>query len=331
MKSGLALPNLRNTLYYGDTDVADTAWRAGITSTSVGPDYSGSRFYGLNLEGITSGQATFELPVDFVKIGLRNNLKLGAGAQYRDRSYTARQFGYVLANFMSFDQSLLNQPIDGIFANTPDSDPSIAENRDWAKTIFRRLATSDIGSDLVLANTIYDEQTLNQVVENARTAQVIWGQLSTTQRYQYLTQVAVVLERNRQYLIEVAMSEAGKTFDQIDTEVSEAIDFANYYATQALRLDALPGATAVPRPVTLVTPPWNFPIAIPAGGVLAALAAGSSVVLKPGQPLRSRPLGPDARSSSRGSADNSPHRGKRTRCQTPISSCNQPGDPHRRL
>jgi len=112
-----SVPNLRNTLYYGDTDVADTAWRAGITSTSVGPDYSGSRFYGLNLEGITSGQATFEMPVDFVKIGLRNNLKLGAGAQYRDRSYTARQFGYVLANFMSFDQSLLNQPIDGIFAN----------------------------------------------------------------------------------------------------------------------------------------------------------------------------------------------------------------------
>ena len=180
----------------------------------------------------------------------------------------------------------LDQPetIDGIFSNTPDSDPSIAENREWAKTIFRRLATSDIGSDLVLANTIYDEQTLNQVVENARTAQVIWGQLSTTQRYQYLTEVAVVLERNRQYLIEVAMSEAGKTFDQIDTEVSEAIDFANYYATQALRLDALPGATAVPRPVTLVTPPWNFPIAIPAGGVLAALAAGSSVVLKPAGP-----------------------------------------------
>ena len=180
----------------------------------------------------------------------------------------------------------LDQPetIDGLFTNAPDTDPSIAENRDWAKAIFRRLANSDIGSDLVLANTIYDEQTLNQVVENARTAQVIWGQLSTEQRYNYLAEVAVVLEKNRQYLIEVAMSEAGKTFDQIDTEVSEAIDFANYYATQALRLDALPGAKAVPRSVTLVTPPWNFPIAIPAGGVLAALAAGSAVVLKPAGP-----------------------------------------------
>jgi RHH-type proline utilization regulon transcriptional repressor/proline dehydrogenase/delta 1-pyrroline-5-carboxylate dehydrogenase len=180
----------------------------------------------------------------------------------------------------------LDQPetIEGLFTNTPDSDPSIAENRDWAKAIFRRLAKSEIGSDLVLANTISDEETLNQVVKNAKNSQVDWGQLPTAQRYQYLVEIAVVLERNRQYLIEVAMSEAGKTFDQIDTEVSEAIDFANYYATQALRLDALPGARAVPREVTLVTPPWNFPIAIPAGGALAALAAGSAVILKPARP-----------------------------------------------
>jgi RHH-type proline utilization regulon transcriptional repressor/proline dehydrogenase/delta 1-pyrroline-5-carboxylate dehydrogenase len=180
----------------------------------------------------------------------------------------------------------LDQPelIDGIFTNTPDSDPAIAENREWAWAIFRRLPASDIGSNLVMDNTVFDEQTLNQLVANARAAQRIWGQLSIEQRYQHLAEVAVVLERNRQYLIEVAMSEAGKTFDQIDTEVSEAIDFANYYATQSLRLNALPGAAAVPRAVTLVTPPWNFPIAIPAGGVLAALATGSAVILKPAGP-----------------------------------------------
>jgi RHH-type proline utilization regulon transcriptional repressor/proline dehydrogenase/delta 1-pyrroline-5-carboxylate dehydrogenase len=181
---------------------------------------------------------------------------------------------------------LLDEPVEteGEFSNSPDTDPSIAANRDWAKAIYRRLATSEIGSDLVIANTIYDDQTLNQVIENARTAQLIWGKTTTQQRYKYLTEIAVILERNRQYLIEVAMSEAGKTFDQIDTEVSEAIDFANYYAYQALRLDALPGAQPVPRPVTVVAPPWNFPVAIPAGGILAALATGSTVIFKPASP-----------------------------------------------
>ena len=175
----------------------------------------------------------------------------------------------------------------GEFQNTQDTDPSIAENRDWAKRIFRRLASTSIGFDLVQANTVQDESTLLQVIENARHSQIIWGQLPPAERSKYLTEIARVLEKNREYLIEVAISEAGKTFDQIDTEVSEAVDFANYYAYQAMRLEALPGAIAVPRGVTLVTPPWNFPVAIPAGGILAALATGSSVIFKPaGQAAR---------------------------------------------
>ena len=172
----------------------------------------------------------------------------------------------------------------GEFANTADTDPSISENRDWARRIFRRLASSEIGRDLVEANTVSDASMLNQVIENARHAQIIWGQLSSFERANYLSNVARVLERNREYLIEVAMSEAGKTFDQIDTEVSEAVDFANYYSAQALRLEALPGAKPVARAVTVVTPPWNFPVAIPAGGILAALATGSAVIFKPASP-----------------------------------------------
>ena len=80
------------------------------------------------------------------------------------------------------------------------------------------------------------------------------------------------------------MTEAGKTFDQADPEVSEAVDFAHFYAEQALRLDEIDGATFIPAALTLVTPPWNFPVAIPAGSTLAALAAGSAVVLKPAGP-----------------------------------------------
>ncbi|MDQ1512725.1 MAG: RHH-type transcriptional regulator, proline utilization regulon repressor / proline dehydrogenase, partial [Microbacteriaceae bacterium] len=63
-----------------------------------------------------------------------------------------------------------------------------------------------------------------------------------------------------------------------------AADFARYYAEHALELERVNGARFVPARLTVVTPPWNFPVAIPAGGVLAALAAGSAVVLKPAGP-----------------------------------------------
>src|SRR5690606_21354520 len=91
-------------------------------------------------------------------------------------------------------------------------------------------------------------------------------------------------------LITQAVHEGGKTIDQVDPEVSEAIDFARYYADRALELDPgaswhTDGATFTPDRLTLVTPPWNFPVAIPIGGVLAALAAGSAVVIKPAPPV----------------------------------------------
>ncbi|MDO5711209.1 MAG: aldehyde dehydrogenase family protein, partial [Micrococcales bacterium] len=74
-----------------------------------------------------------------------------------------------------------------------------------------------------------------------------------------------------------------------DPEISEWIDFARYYAERALELEPgaslhTDGARFSPGKVVLVTPPWNFPVAIPTGGVLAALAAGSAVIIKPAHP-----------------------------------------------
>src|SRR5690606_8587175 len=89
------------------------------------------------------------------------------------------------------------------------------------------------------------------------------------------------LEARRAELLEVMGSETGKTLDQGDPEVSEAIDFAHFYATLGQELEKVDGATFVPQKLTAVIPPWNFPVAIPAGGTLAALAAGSSVIIKP--------------------------------------------------
>lgn len=80
--------------------------------------------------------------------------------------------------------------------------------------------------------------------------------------------------------------ETGKTISEADVEVSEAIDFCRYYGDSALDLARIDGATAKPVALTLVVPPWNFPTAIPCGGVVAALATGSPVIIKPAPQAR---------------------------------------------
>src|SRR5262249_58290381 len=76
--------------------------------------------------------------------------------------------------------------------------------------------------------------------------------------------------------------DGARTAREADAEISEAVDFARYYA-RTLREAAtnLGDSRMEPLGVVVVTPPWNFPLSIPAGGVLAALAAGNAVVLKP--------------------------------------------------
>lgn len=95
------------------------------------------------------------------------------------------------------------------------------------------------------------------------------------------------MESGRAKTIAIMARDAGKTVSEADPEVSEAIDFARYYADSALKMSA--GST--PLGVVLIVPPWNFPYAIPMGGVCAALAAGNTVIFKAGSRNRCNCLG----------------------------------------
>ena len=174
----------------------------------------------------------------------------------------------------------------GSFENTPDTDPSLPANRDWGRAILGRVTTSTLGNAAVEAAMINDEATLNAVIDTAIEKGKAWGALSGAERAEILHRAGDVLEARRADLLEVMASETGKTIDQGDPEVSEAVDFAHYYAESARKLDDVDGATFVPAKLTVVTPPWNFPVAIPAGSTLAALAAGSAVVIKPAKQAR---------------------------------------------
>jgi RHH-type proline utilization regulon transcriptional repressor/proline dehydrogenase/delta 1-pyrroline-5-carboxylate dehydrogenase len=93
--------------------------------------------------------------------------------------------------------------------------------------------------------------------------------------------VAREIRRARADLIGAAMAQGGKTILESDPEVSEAVDFVEFYRDTARWWRELPALRARPKGVVVVVPPWNFPIAIPCGGVAAALAAGNTVILKP--------------------------------------------------
>jgi len=108
-----------------------------------------------------------------------------------------------------------------------------------------------------------------------------WRTMGVDQRFDSLGRVAQELRAARGDLMGAAMADGGKTLMESDPEVSEAIDFLEFYRDTARWWQALPTLRAQPKGVVVVVPPWNFPIAIPCGGVAAALAAGNTVILKP--------------------------------------------------
>lgn len=167
------------------------------------------------------------------------------------------------------------------FHNTPDTDPALPANREWGRAIISRMEQSELGTDTVAAHSVSDAAELERIIERVRDAGAEWGAKAAADRAAVIDRAGDALAAHRDRLLEVMGSETGKTIAEGDPEVSEAIDFAHYYAAQARQLDRVQGAVFVPSRLTVVTPPWNFPLAIPTGGVLAALAAGSGVIIKP--------------------------------------------------
>ncbi len=161
------------------------------------------------------------------------------------------------------------------FVNEPDTDPVLATNRAW----MAATATEEPGPVETPLTT--STAKIDAVITRARTAGPAWAATAATARRKVLHAVADQLARQRGPLISAMVHEAGKTVAEADAEVSEAVDFARWYGDRAPELEDRPGVRFAPLGVVAVVPPWNFPVAIPAGGLLAALAAGNTAILKP--------------------------------------------------
>jgi RHH-type proline utilization regulon transcriptional repressor/proline dehydrogenase/delta 1-pyrroline-5-carboxylate dehydrogenase len=120
-----------------------------------------------------------------------------------------------------------------------------------------------------------------------------WGAVPLAQRAATLRHAADVLEAELPAYTGLLVKEAGKTLGDCIAELREAVDFCRYYADQAeqrLAPQTLPGPTGEHnelrlhgRGVFVCISPWNFPLAIFAGQVVAALVAGNAVAAKPAE------------------------------------------------
>lgn len=125
------------------------------------------------------------------------------------------------------------------------------------------------------------EAQVEAALTTAVDARAGWQALGLEGRAVLLRRCAAQLAKQRGDIIATMVLDGGKAVFEADVEVSEAIDFANYYALGFQDPAFADGVSFEPYGTIVVTPPWNFPFAIPCGGVLAALMAGNTVILKP--------------------------------------------------
>ena len=135
-----------------------------------------------------------------------------------------------------------------------------------------------------------DLEQAEQAMVAAKAAFESWRATSATQRADILRKAADLMEQRRHELNAWICLEVGKVIAQADGEVSEAIDFCRYYASEMERLATGTNYDIAgennryfyqPKGIAVVISPWNFPFAIATGMTVAALVTGNCTLLKP--------------------------------------------------
>jgi 1-pyrroline-5-carboxylate dehydrogenase len=204
----------------------------------------------------------------------------------------------------------------GPFRNEPATDFNNPENARKMRDALRRVG-AELGReyDMVIGDRLLRTTEKIKTVNPARPSQVVgifqsagrehvepaiqaaweafesWKQTTAEERASLLHTTACILRERKFEFSAWMVYEVGKNWAEADADIAETIDFAEFYAHEALRLAEaktpvqLPGEDDrlmyIPLGVTAVIPPWNFPCAIMAGMTMAAIGCGNTVVLKP--------------------------------------------------
>ncbi len=201
---------------------------------------------------------------------------------------------------------IVDADVSGAFENEPNTDFSLHANRVWitdalaawrpptlpivpiidgAEVATRHRSRVDFTCSPFVDYEVQlaDRALVDAAVAIANAASQRWSSTTPADRAELVNRVGDVVARRRGELLAAMAHDTGKTMLEGDPEISEAIDFARYYARcldDFSRLSAR-GITSRPVGTVVIAPPWNFPFAIALGGVLAAAAAGNTVILKP--------------------------------------------------
>lgn len=193
------------------------------------------------------------------------------------------------------------------FHNEPDTDWALPQNRKWAESLLKEWsqkkisqiplvidgeevqATENMGrgedpsfpGQELYTYTLGDEHQAEIALQTAQETKKSWGATPVRERSRLLAQVAEGLRRHRGELIGAMVADTGKTVVEADIEVSEAIDFTEYYRRNIEELSLIDDIQWSAKGAVLVAPPWNFPCAIPTGNIVSAIATGNCVIFKP--------------------------------------------------
>ncbi|MDR0796161.1 MAG: bifunctional proline dehydrogenase/L-glutamate gamma-semialdehyde dehydrogenase [Tannerella sp.] len=197
------------------------------------------------------------------------------------------------------------------FCNEPDTDFDLTANKLWAESIVEKWKKPDGYEPEIIPVQIGYEQKITEkrqryIEHNQQHTEICvyemskasvediekiiaiahedksgWATTSVAKRKEILHHVADLLAAKRGDMIGVMCAVTGKTITEGDVEVSEAIDFCRFYPLTMEAFEELKTVRFSPKGVVVVISPWNFPFAIPCGGVVAALSGGNRVILKP--------------------------------------------------
>ncbi len=193
------------------------------------------------------------------------------------------------------------------FENEADTDFSLIKNKIWIDKIIEEWKNKKIthvpcvigGKELTKSKqegkgfdpsnpqevkytyTLAEWTHVDEALTTAKAAESLWQETSLEKRSELLRLAAQKMREKRGDLVGVMLLDGGKTPLESDPEISEAIDFAEYYWKSMQETLEHKDITLTPKGTVLITPPWNFPISIPAGGIFAALVAGNCVIFKP--------------------------------------------------
>lgn len=206
----------------------------------------------------------------------------------------------------------------GTFVNAANTDYAIAANRDKQRAALK-IFSAKLGQKwpLVINGRKIADRDYVASVNPAKPSQIVgswaratiadadaavaaaqaafpkWRATPVEDRARVLERAADLMESRRMDLNSLLILEAGKPWVEADADISEAIDFCRFYAVEMRKLakpqvtQSVPGERCVqtwtPRGVGVAIAPWNFPLAILTGLVVAPVVAGNTVIMKPAE------------------------------------------------